>query len=81
MKSNVSYFMLENNGAYDSGCVYNHNGALSFYSYKDLQTLKTYQIFEYAIHMLVNGDFTFFYFISGRISYCRLKYLFIKMKL
>ena len=46
MKSNVSYFILENNGAYDSGCVYNHNGALSFYSYKDLQTLKTYQIFE-----------------------------------
>ena len=44
-------------GAYDAGVEYNPNGSLSFYSFKDLETLPTFRIFEQAILILSNGEF------------------------
>lgn len=37
---------LVSNGAYDGGAIYNPKGSFSFFSFKDLNTLKVFNCFE-----------------------------------
>lgn len=38
--------LQERRGAYDSGIYMNYSGTFSFYSYRDMHTLSTYNYFE-----------------------------------
>lgn len=52
--------LVEQGGAYGSGCMMNSNGSLSFYSFKDPHTIQTYESFERAAVKIKNGVFRFY---------------------
>lgn len=52
--------IVDQGGAYGSGCLLTSNGTLSLYSFKDPHTIQTYESFEKATLMISNGVFTYF---------------------
>lgn len=54
----------EKGGAYGSGCKFNSNGLLSFYSYRDPRNFETYDAFLKAVKWADNNKFTYIFLAS-----------------
>ncbi|KRW98994.1 Metalloenzyme, LuxS/M16 peptidase-like protein [Pseudocohnilembus persalinus] len=50
--------LKEKRGAYDAGVYLNYYGTFSFYSFRDPNTLSSYEYFEMAIQYVTNNDFS-----------------------
>ena len=50
----------EKGGAYGSGCKFNNNGFLSFFSFRDPRSIETYEAFQKAVEWVQSSKFTSF---------------------
>lgn len=48
----------EKGGAYGSGCKFNSNGLLSFFSFRDPKNFETYEAFKKAVQWGETNKFT-----------------------